>query len=464
MVTSMKRRTFLSLSGAAAVTPVLAENPAKVRRVAVIGHTGRGDYGHGLDTVWLKIPNAAIVGVADPDATGLEKAVRRLKTNRGFREYRRMLKEVTPEFVSVCPRHADQHAEMVIACIEAGVKGIYVEKPFCRTPSEVDRMRAACEKHGARIAVAHRNRYHPVLPAIQDTMEGIGNLLEIRGRGKGDRRGGAEDLWVLGSHVLNMIHFFGGAPVSCSALMLKDGEHVSWGDVLDPGPEGLGAIAGDELHARFELSSGIVASFDSIQEDGTENAGFGLQLIGNKGIIVIHADRDPLAHFVKGNPFAAPKEPRPWIPITSGGVGRPEEKPELVKEVQEHVVAIKDLIEAVDKKRDPLCGLEEGAIMVEMICAVFESHRQGGKAVSFPLQERGNPLAQWRVEQNQKLEEANAVKVAPKDFPLGVPVPGMPGFCFNPFTKNKVDLRGIPPGTLVRDPDDPDPTHKFRAP
>jgi hypothetical protein len=28
-----------------------------------------------------------------------------------------------------------------------------------------------------------------------------------------------------------------------------------------------------------------------------------------------------------------------------------------------------------------------------MICAVFESHRRGGAAVRFPLEERGNPLA-----------------------------------------------------------------------
>ena len=33
----------------------------------------------------------------------------------------------------------------------------------------------------------------------------------MRGRGKGDRRGGAEDLWVLGSHVLNLMTYFGGS-------------------------------------------------------------------------------------------------------------------------------------------------------------------------------------------------------------------------------------------------------------
>lgn len=33
-----------------------------------------------------------------------------------------------------------------------------------------------------------------------------------------------------------------------------------------------------------------------------------------------------------------------------------------------------------------------GVTTIEMICAVFESHRQGGKTVRFPLTKRGNGL------------------------------------------------------------------------
>jgi len=34
----------------------------------------------------------------------------------------------------------------------------------------------------------------------------------------------------------------------------------------------------------------------------------------------------------------------------------------------------------------------------------------------------------------------------------------------NPYTNNLLDLRGIPKGTLVRDPNDPDPTHLMLTP
>lgn len=362
--------------------------------VAVIGHTGRGNYGHGLDTVWLKLPETEIVAVADPNETGLKKELKKLKVDRGFSDYRRMLTEVRPDLVAVCPRHPDQHRDMALAAIEAGAKGVYIEKPFCRTPAEADDLVAACEKHGAKIAVAHRNRYHPALQVIDKLIAdgGIGRLLEIRGRGKGDRRGGDEDLWVLGSHVLNLIAHFGGKAASCSALMLRDGKRVTGKDVREGG-EALGPLAANELHARYELSKGLTATFDSIANDGTKNAGFGLQLIGSEGIVNIQCDRNPVAHLSPGNPFQPTDQPRPWIPITTSGVGKPEGNAEQVSQVHNHVIPARDLIAAVKNNREPLCGVRDGAATVEMICGVFESHRQGGKAVKLPLKERGHPLA-----------------------------------------------------------------------
>ena len=340
-----------------------------------------------------------MVGVADPDETGRQRALQRLKVQRGFEDHHQLLREVKPEFVSICPRYADQHAAMIVDCAAAGVKGIYVEKPFCRTPAEADRIREVCRKHGTRVAVAHRNRYNPVLKHIAAHVAegGIGKLLEIRGRGKGDRRGGAEDLWVLGSHVMDMIRFFAGDPVNCSAEMLKDGKPVTAEDIYE-GAEGLGPLAGDELHARFRMANGVMATFDSIANDDTANFGFGLQLIGSRGIIAIRADRDPLAHLIAGNPFMAPGDPREWQPITTMGIGRKEDRPQLIREIHEHVVAVRDLVTAVDEDREPVCGLAEGAGTVEMICAVFESHRQGGRAVALPLADRGHPLARMKKE------------------------------------------------------------------
>lgn len=390
----MTRRSFLAASAVVSAAPSILASSNEPLRVAVIGHTGRGNFGHGLDTVWLRVPETKIVAVADPSETGLKKELRKLRVDRGFADYRKMLAVTKPDLIAVCPRHADQHRDMALAGIKAGAKGVYLEKPFCRTPAEADDLVAACDKHGAKIAVAHRNRWHPALQVIDQLIAdgGIGRLLEIRGRGKGDRRGGDEDLWVLGSHVLNLMAYFGGEAKSCSAVMLHDGRRVRRADVKD-GKEGLGPLAANELHARYEMAKGAIGTFDSIANDGTKNAGFGLQLIGSEGIVNLQCDRDPVAYLVPGNPFQPTGKPRPWIPITTSGVGNPEGNADLVGQIHNHVAPVRDLIKAVQDDREPLCGARDGAATVEMIFGVFESHRQGGRAVALPLKERDHPLA-----------------------------------------------------------------------
>ena len=57
-----------------------------------------------------------------------------------------------------------------------------------------------------------------------------------------------------------------------------------------------------------------------------------------------------------------------------------------------HVLPAIDLLEAIEQKREPLCGAEAGRTTVEMILAVFESHRRDGERVPFPLTTRLNPL------------------------------------------------------------------------
>ncbi|TWU32493.1 Gfo/Idh/MocA family protein [Novipirellula artificiosorum] len=391
----MDRRAFLTATSTTlALSSVAAAATSRKARVGVIGHTGRGNYGHGLDTVWLHVPEATVIGVADPDESGLAQAMKRLGTEDGFADYRAMLEAVKPEVVAICPRHPDQRRDMIIASIEAGAKGVYVEKPFCRTPAEADDVIAVAEEHRAKIAIAHRNRYHPTLRVIDKLMADgeLGKVLEIRGRGKGDQRGGGEDLWVLGSHTLNLINYFGGKPLTCSAVMKQDGRRVTGADVKQ-GNEALGPLAGNEVHARYEMERGMIAYFDSIANDETRNQGFGLQIIGSKGIVAMRCDLHPLAHFVPGNPFEPTDKPRPWIPISSAGVGQPEPCTDLEEMISHHGSPARDLLTSMGTERQPLCNAYEGRTIVEMICGVFVSHRQEGAAVEFPLKERGNALA-----------------------------------------------------------------------
>lgn len=393
----MNRRQFAALaavSGAALATR--ADEPARAKlRVGIIGHTGRGDYGHSLDKMWLNAPETEIAAVADADPKGLAAAQARLGGVRGFADYRAMLAEVKPQIVAICPNRMDEHCAMAVAAAAAGAQGIYMEKPFCRTLAEVDEIIAAAQKSGTKLALAHRNRFHPALAAVDKLLkeEAIGRLLELRGRGKEDVRGGCIDLWVLGSHVLNLVHYFAGKPLSCSATLMQDGRPATRKDVRDGGD--AGPIAGNAVHARFEMERGVPAFFDSLQNAGSKEAGFGLQLIGTRGIIDLRMDATPLAHLIPGNPFQPSKEPRPWTPITSAGPGVEEPIADLRAQSSGHLLAARHLIAAVRENRAPPCDMHEGRVIVEMITAVLESHRQDGQRVPFPLQTRENPLARW---------------------------------------------------------------------
>ncbi len=52
---------------------------------------------------------------------------------------------------------------------------------------------------------------------------------------------------------------------------------------------------------------------------------------------------------------------------------------------------VKDLIEAIEQDRQPKCDMHAARATIEMIMAIFESHRLG-KIVPLPLENRKHPL------------------------------------------------------------------------
>jgi hypothetical protein len=61
----------------------------------------------------------------------------------------------------------------------------------------------------------------------------------------------------------------------------------------------------------------------------------------------------------------------------------------------EHVTAGRDLIAAINEKREPLCSAKDARVTLEMVMGIFESHRVGGGRVELPLKTRDNPITKW---------------------------------------------------------------------
>jgi predicted dehydrogenase len=366
----------------------------KRTRVAVIGRTGRGDYGHGIDVVWKDLDGVEIVAVADDDEKGRGEAAKRLGVSAAYADYREMLAKERPAIVSVCPRWIDAHRDMVLACAEHGAS-VFLEKPMCRTPGEADEMIRACEASHVKLAIAHQTRYSPKVPVIRKLIEdgAIGELLELRGRGKEDRRAGAEDLWVLGTHVFDLMRIFAGEPRWCFAEVTRGGRPAGKKDVVE-GNEGIGPLAGDGVDAIYRMESGATAHFSSRRGAGADPTRFGLALHGSKGIIEMGTGYLPVVKLLRDPSWSPGKTGSSWIDVSSAGPGKPEPLEDGGIPAGNRAI-VKDLIRAIEEDRDPLGSARDGRAAVEMIAAVFASHAAGGP-VKLPLEARGSPVAGFR--------------------------------------------------------------------
>jgi predicted dehydrogenase len=362
-------------------------------RVAILGSTGRGDYGHGLDSIWRSFPNCEVVAVADPDEPGREQARERTGAARSYADYRELLERERPQITAICPRWVDQHRDMVLACAAAG-SHMYMEKPFCRTLGEADEMIRACEMRHLKLAVAHISRWSPQLDQIRRLIEGgeIGEVLEIRGRGKEDARGGAEDLWVLGTHVLDLMRALGGEPERCYAELHHQGQRVRGEHVRD-GNEGLGPLAGDRVDAMYRFRGGAPGYYPTRTGPGGNPNRFGLRVLGTKGVIEHTSGYGNPAWLLRDARWAGPgaSGAAGWQAISSQGLGQPEVLTATGYEGGNPAAAL-DLMESIRRDRQPKCSMYEARGAVELVLAAFESHVQGGP-VLIPLQARDNPLS-----------------------------------------------------------------------
>ncbi|MFN4257780.1 MAG: Gfo/Idh/MocA family protein [Gemmataceae bacterium] len=364
---------------------------ARTYRVAVIGRTGKGNYGHGLDTVWLSIPNVEIVAVADEDEKGRAAAAQRLKVKNAYADYRDMLDKERPQIVSVAPRWLDCHRDMVLACAAAGAN-MFLEKPMCRTLAEADEMVAACEKHHVKLAIAHQTRYSPRMRRVEELIAAgqLGDLIELRGRGKEDNRGGGQDLMVLGTHIMDLMRLLAGDAQWCQARCWQGDQRATKTDIREGG-EGMGPILGDRIHATYGFAKGVIGSFGTHKAKHGASERFGLTIHGSKGIIQTTTGSLPSVYFLADPSWFPGRSKAQWQPITSEGIGQPEPLPDGGLG-QGNVWIVQDLIRAIEEDRQPLGSIYDGRAALEMILAVYESHRHD-KPVELPLKTRQHPLA-----------------------------------------------------------------------
>lgn len=361
-------------------------------RVGIIGATGQGNYGHSVDMAFTKLEQIEIVAVADDNTAGREAAQKRLAAPKAYADYQQMLAAENLDIVAICPRWINQHHAMLLAAAEAGCH-VYMEKPFCRDLTESDEVVKLFSMKHLQLGIAHISQYSPVLEVVKKVIEAgeIGDILEIRGRGKEDQRGGAEDLWVLGSHVFGIMRSIaGGQPESCQATVLQGTVPMTRNELFK-GAEGIGPLAGNHIEAKFNFADEISGYFASKRGAGGQPSRFGLQIFGSKGVIEMTSGYLAPAYILRDSSWSPGRSGKNWEVITSNGIGNAETRTDG-SYAGGHVAAINNLIDCIETHRATRCSVEDCRDIIEMIAAIFESHRQG-KAVALPLESRLNPLS-----------------------------------------------------------------------
>ena len=358
-------------------------------RVAAIGRTGGGNFGHRLHCAFQNVAGVEVVAVADPDDRGRARAQAEAGAARGYADYREMLAREAPDIVAVCPRWLDQRLEMVLACIDAGCH-VYCEKPFAISLEDGDRMVAAAERAGLRIAVAHfHGAYMPGAAGLRRLIDGgeIGRLLELRAHGKHDHRGGGEDMMDLGTHLFNLMSYLAGDVAWMSAHVTVAGRELEAADIHEA-TEPLGPVAGDRIDSYFAFSGGVAGFFDSRRNSVGVNERYGMEIVGSEGTVSLRGGSTGQRLMIYPFPLWAPaRVEQGWRPLSLD-----DAPPGGADEVAvAHRIAVLDLIEAIEAGHEPICSGRDGVVALEMALGAYDSQISGAR-VRFPLSDRSHPL------------------------------------------------------------------------
>ena len=325
-------------------------------RVGIIGHTGRGNYGHYLDMAFVGVKGAEIVALADPDEAGRQAGVAKTGAPKGYADYVQMLEEEQPDIAVVASREIGDHLALVLNCVGRGAH-VYLEKPVAASVAEVDQMIAARDKAGVRVVVAHPWRGHPPIQRVAIP---------------------AIFLWQAF-----------GAPLWCHAHLTQDGRSATPEDVKE-GVEGMGLVAGDGIKAYYEFPGGVAADFESYRGDGKENP-YRIDIHGTEGTLSLPGPMVNLPD-IYYHPLVNPGligDPR-WEVVPSSP------PPDEHKWLNAHRRMARSMIDMIEGKEPEweLVELENARLYLEMAMMAHASHKAGAR-VGLPLAGTANPFDEW---------------------------------------------------------------------
>jgi len=219
----------------------------------------------------------------------------------------------------------------------------------------------------------------------------IGDVRVLHGRGKSGRPGSVE-LMEIGLHLADMMTILAGQPQWCSANLV-DGHRlataagVRQSRELSPLDPDFGPAVGTLVAADFGFDGGVLAEMCFYGHERGMSENLGITIVGTLGQLALHCSRHvnrQLWHLPRPMQ-GTPEQCRDWQEVQVS-TGNDEDL------VVSHYL---ELARALDGDSTRICTGNGGQTALEMVLAVYQSHREGGRRIALPLANRRHPLKGW---------------------------------------------------------------------
>jgi predicted dehydrogenase len=317
---------------------------------------------------------AALIAVCDTDKTKAEKMASEFGAE-AYTDYAEMLRNDNVDIVNIC-LPSGLHKPLSVQAAEAG-KHVMVEKPLDITVEKCDAIINACRKNGVKLATIFPSRFKAstlaIKKAITDGRFGrltLGDAVVKWYRSdeyyaSGDWRGtwkfdGGGALMNQSIHYVDLIQDLMGPIESVSAHCSTIVKNIE---------------VEDTAVAIVKFKNGALGTIE-----GTTTAYPGLESViavhGEYGSAII--DGESLVTWQFADELPEDDEIRKKLNITnSSGAADPTKSLSSAG----HQLQIEDMVQAVNKDREPMVNGESGKKAVEIIRAIYQSSDNNGKTV-----------------------------------------------------------------------------------
>ncbi len=271
-----------------------------------------------------------------------------------YEDYRDMVAQERTDLVAICTK-AENHAELAVGVAEAGVPMIYLEKAMACSMAEADAVKAAVERHRTVLNTGVLRRFSDQYQAVRKLIA-AGEIGEPRA------------VIQLSGGTLMHSHIHA---VDFAMFMLGDPKAARVRGELRP----------RDIHITDNRLADDPAAIYQVEfETGAEawqvpHGNYDVEIIGSEGMV---------STMNNGMDFIIRRSEQPRLKWA-----RFVPEPLDVKLTKSATVAcLEDLVEAYEAERPSLNNIDVAHHATEICLAVAESHRQGGKWIDLPLQNR----------------------------------------------------------------------------